>query len=95
MFVVRLKFTGDRSKAGAFSESHRAWIQRGFDDGVFLAVGSIKPSVGGAILAHRSTLEEIQRRVSEDPFVANGLVTVDVEEVNVSRVDERLQFLLS
>ncbi len=95
MFIIRLKFAGDRSKAKSLSESHGVWIQRGFDDGVFLAVGSITPNVGGAILAHQCTLEELQRRVAEDPFVADNLVVADIEEVNVARTDSRLQFLVS
>ncbi len=95
MFIIRLKFAGDRSKAKPLSESHGVWIQRGFDDGVFLAVGSITPSVGGAILAHQCTLEDLQRRVAEDPFVVNKVVLADIEEVNVSRADPRLQFLAS
>ena len=36
MFAVLLKFTGDKSKAARLMEGHNAWIQRGFDDGIFL-----------------------------------------------------------
>ena len=36
MFVVLLKFTGGKSKAARLIESHNAWIQRGFDDGIWI-----------------------------------------------------------
>jgi hypothetical protein len=47
MFIVLLKFSGDRSRAAPLMEGHKAWIKRGFDDGVFLLVGSLQPNQGG------------------------------------------------
>jgi hypothetical protein len=35
MFVILLRFSANKSHAGAFMESHDAWIQRGFEDGLF------------------------------------------------------------
>jgi len=35
MFVVLLKFSGNKAQAGQFMEGHKNWIKRGFDDGVF------------------------------------------------------------
>ena len=39
MFVISLRFA-DKAKAASLMDGHNAWIQRGFDDGVFLLVGS-------------------------------------------------------
>lgn len=54
MFIVLLRFSGDRGKAGQFIEGHREWIKRGFDDGVFLLAGSLQPNLGGGIVAHNT-----------------------------------------
>ena len=43
MFIVLLKFSDNKAKAGQFMDSHKAWLKRGFDDGVFLLAGSLKP----------------------------------------------------
>ena len=94
MFIVLLRFSANKSRAGEFMPGHKAWIQSGFDDGVFLLVGSVKPSAGGAILAHRTTLPELQKRVSEDPFVAEQVVTAEVLEIEPSRVDDGLDAVL-
>ena len=75
-------------------ESHKAWIERGFDDGVFLMVGSIQPNAGGGIVAHNTSLPELQSRVSDDPFVAQGVVIAEILEITPARADERFQFLL-
>lgn len=76
-------------------DGHKAWIKRGLDDGVFMLVGSLQPNGGGAILAHDATLEEIQRRVKEDPFVEENVVTAETLEVAPAMVDDRMKFLLA
>ncbi|MCE8025727.1 YciI family protein [Billgrantia aerodenitrificans] len=95
MQLVLLRFASNKSEAGRFMEGHKQWLERGFDEGVFLVSGSIKPQLGGAILAHNASLDELQQRVSEDPFVAEGIVSAEIIEVAPSKTDERLAFLLS
>ena len=92
MFIVTLKFA-DKSKARQHMEGHNAWIKRGFDDGVFQLVGSLQPNAGGAILVHGIAREDLEIRVKEDPFVAEGVVSADILEIAPGRVDERLSFL--
>jgi uncharacterized protein YciI len=94
MFIVLLEFSDNKSQAGQFMEGHNAWIKRGFDDGVFLLVGSLQPHQGGGIVAHNTTLSDLQSRVNDDPFVANNVVSAEVLEITPSKVDERLNFLL-
>ncbi|MBB3311809.1 uncharacterized protein YciI [Rhizobium sp. BK196] len=92
MFIITLKFA-DKSKAPRHVEGHNAWIKRGFDDGVFQLVGSLQPNAGGAILAHGIAREELEMRVNDDPFVAEGIVSAEILEIAPGRVDERLAFL--
>lgn len=94
MFIVLLKFSDNKSRAGEFMEGHKAWLQRGFDDGVFLLAGSLQPSAGGGILAHNSSLADLESRVKEDPFVAEKVVTAEIMEISPARADERLGFLI-
>jgi uncharacterized protein YciI len=91
---VLLKFSGNKARAGEFMNGHKEWIQRGFDEGVFLMAGSLQPNLGGAILAHRASLSEIQARVKDDPFVAEKIVSTEIFEVAPSKVEARLEFLL-
>lgn len=92
MFIVTLRFT-DKTKAPQLMDSHNAWIKRGFDDGIFLLVGSLQPNAGGAILAHNISRAAIEACVQEDPFVAEGVVTADILEIAPGRTDDRLAFL--
>jgi uncharacterized protein YciI len=94
MFVVLLRFSQSKSKAGEFMGDHNQWIQRGFDDGVFLLVGSYHPQLGGAVLANNISREELETRVSSDPFVAEKVVTAEILEITPAKTDQRLNFLL-
>lgn len=94
MFIVLLKFSANKALAGQFMEAHNAWIKRGFDDGVFLLVGSLQPNQGGGIVAHNTSLADLQVRVSSDPFVAENVVSAEILEITPAKTDARLQFLL-
>jgi len=93
MFIVLLKFSGNKSQAGQFMEGHKGWIKRGFDDGVFVLVGSLQPNSGGGILAHNTSLPDLQTRVNDDPFVAQNVVSAEILEITPSKADDRLKFL--
>lgn len=94
MFIVLLKFSTNKGQAGQFMDGHNAWLKRGFDDGVFLLAGSLQPSLGGGIVAHNTSLSELQDRVNTDPFVAENVVSTEILEISAAKADERLQFLL-
>lgn len=94
MFIVLLKFSGNKANAAQWMEGHKAWLQSGFDDGVFMLAGSLTPSLGGAVLAHRTTMEALRARVDADPFVVENVVSAEIMEIAPARAEERLGFLL-
>lgn len=94
MFIVLLKFSNNKAKAGDFMDGHNAWLKRGFDDGVFLLAGSLQPSLGGGIVAHNTSHADLQNRVNDDPFVSENVVSAEILEITPAKADERLQFFL-
>jgi len=94
MFIVLLKFSDNKDQAGQFMEGHNEWIKRGFDDDVFLLSASLQPKLGGGVVAHNTTLEELQSRVDGDPLVTENVVSTEILEFTPSKSDKRLQFLL-
>ncbi len=94
MFVVLLKFSDKKGQADQFMEGHKEWIKRGFDDGVFLLAGSLQPNLGGGIVAHNTSLPDLQSRVNADPFVAENVVDAEILEFTPAKADARLNFLL-
>ena len=94
MFIVLLRFSNNKSKARELMPAHDQWITRGMAEGVFLLIGSLQPRAGGTILAHDTTRADLEARLSQDPFVANDVVSAEVLEVSCSKADPRLGFLL-
>lgn len=84
MFIVLLKFSDNKAKAGEFMDGHKAWLKRGFDDGVFLLAGSLKPQGGGSVMAHKISRDALQARVNDDPFVAHNVVAPEIIEFEPS-----------
>jgi len=93
MFVVLLRFSSNKGYASQFMQGHNEWIKRGFDDGVFLLVGSLQPNLGGGIVAHNTSLSDLQSRVNADPFVMENVVSAEILEITPSRTDERLKVI--
>jgi uncharacterized protein YciI len=75
-------------------DGHKEWLKRGFDDGVFLLAGSLQPNMGGGIVAHDTSLSDLQGRVNTDPFVVEDVVQAEILEITPSKADKRLDFLL-
>ena len=94
MFIVLLKFSDNKAAASEHMEGHKAWLKQGFDNGVFLLAGSLQPNLGGGILAHNASLNELQQRVNDDPFVAENVVNAEIIALAAAKADERLRFLL-
>jgi len=94
MFIVLLRFSDNKGQAGQFMEGHNEWIKQGFDDDVFLLVGSLEPNSGGGIVAHNTTFSDLQGRVGNDPFVMKNVVKAEVIEITPAKADERLKFFL-
>ena len=94
MFVVFLKFADNKDQVAEHLDAHKAWIKQGFDDGVFLVAGSLQPQLGGAVIAHNTSADELTARVHEDPFVIEGVVSAEVMEITPAIADERMKFLL-
>ena len=94
MFIVLLKFAGNRGEAGTHLEGHKTWLKRGLDDGVFLLAGQLRPDLGGAILAHNTSRNDLESRVQADPYVAQQVVSAEILEMSPARADARLSFLI-
>jgi uncharacterized protein YciI len=94
MFVVLLRFSANKGQAGQFMEGHKEWIKRGFDDGVFVMVGNLQLNLGGGVVAHNTSLSDLQGRVNADPFVAEDVVSAEILELAPSRTDDRLRFMV-
>ncbi|MYM96043.1 hypothetical protein GTP81_02795 [Rugamonas sp. FT107W] len=93
MYIVLLRFSANKSQAPAHMAGHREWLQKGIADGVFLLAGSIRPGLGGAILAAGPSPEALQARIDQDPFVVHDIVKAEIIDVDPNHAAEGLALL--
>jgi uncharacterized protein YciI len=48
--------------------SHRAFLQKGYDDGFFLCSGPQIPARGGFLIARADSLANLQELLAQEPF---------------------------
>lgn len=99
MLIVFLRFSDNKAKAADYMPAHKNWINAGVSEGFFQLVASFKPAgekenAGGAILVHGLTIDELNTRLQEDPFVTENVVVADIIELTPNIVSPRLDYLL-
>lgn len=95
MFVIILQFSENKAQASHFMAGHNQWIKKGFEDNIFLLVGSLQEGLGGSVIANGESKKAIENRVRQDPFVIENVVTAEIFEIDPKKADERLEFLLA
>lgn len=93
MFIVTLRYSAELDKIDKTLPDHAAWLDKNYADGVFVLSGRQVPRTGGVILAVNTTREDLDRRLSEDPFRQRGLADYSVVECAPSRVANGLERL--
>ncbi len=68
-------------------DGHAEWIKQGFDDAVFILAGCLKPGLGGSVIAHNTSLSELQKRVSDELFVAENIVSAEILEIDPKKIN--------
>lgn len=92
MFILDLTYIKPTADADAHMETHMAWVQAGYDRGLFMASGRKNPRTGGVILA-RGDRGEIERFCAADSFAIHGIAEYRITEIAVTRTVEGLEAL--
>jgi uncharacterized protein YciI len=93
MYVVSLSYRVPQDIVDFHNDAHISWLQKAFDDGVFIAAGRKVPRTGGLLLsrADRATLDA---SLAQDPFYTNGVAEFEVVEFHAGRVASGFENLL-
>ena len=88
LFVVILQNHAPLEEIESAMAEHVAFLDAQYEKRGFLASGRQEPRVGWIILTKGKGLEAFKRSLKEDPLVRKRLVTVEVVEFKVSRMDK-------
>lgn len=92
MFILDITYTAPTERMDELLPDHIVWLEKGRDEGRFVAWGRKVPRTGGMVFAVGSR-DEIEAEAQRDPFVANGAATVNVIEFDAKFAGEGLEAL--
>lgn len=92
MFILSLTYVKPQEEADRLMEPHMAWVNEGYDTGLFLASGRKVPRTGGVILA-RGERADIEAFVASDPFAVHRVADYAITEVALTRTADGLDTL--
>lgn len=88
LFVIDIDYIVPLEQVEPHMDGHLAFVNKGYDKGLFLATGPKVPRTGGVILAQSTTKEEIEKLIAEDPFHQHNLARFRVTEFHPRRTVE-------
>ena len=76
MFIVSLTYVKKLSDVEAHLPDHVAYLERYYEQGIFLMSGRKEPRVGGVIVMQADSRKQVEGIISEDPFNVDVNVAV-------------------
>ena len=94
IYVAILTYVKPLEEIDAALPAHIEWLNRNYDDGVFISSGRRIPRNGGVILAKGGSLEDIAEIMQQDPFHLLGLATHEIFPFEASKAIDGLSAIL-
>jgi uncharacterized protein YciI len=95
MFVVVLQYVQPLPVIDQALDAHRAFLDRQYAAGLFLASGPLVPRTGGVILATGVSRPALETVLGEDPFAQAHLAEYQIHEFQPTRAAVGAEVLLS
>ena len=74
-FIVEATYAAPIEQVREAWPRHRAWLQKGYDLGLFLCSGPKEPPTGGYLVARAESVDALKTMFEEEPFNREGLAT--------------------
>jgi uncharacterized protein YciI len=79
-FMVEATYSAPFERVREAIPRHRVWLQKGYDQGLFLCSGPKIPPTGGYLVARAETVEVLQTMFEEEPLNKEGLASFTFTE---------------
>ena len=84
MFIISLSYLTDTDHIDKFLSGHNDFLQKYYDNGMFICSGPKIPRTGGIIICRAQSLQEVYKLIEEDPFNIHGAARYDITEFRVA-----------
>ena len=95
MYIIILTYQKDLSEVEKHLEAHRAYLDKHYASGYFIASGAQVPRKGGVILCKANSKEEILGIIAQDPFHEHRIATYQIIEFTPTKFSEAFGKVLS
>jgi uncharacterized protein YciI len=93
MFLIISNYIVPGEQVEPHREQHVAWVQQYIDSGDFIMAGPRRGKIGGVILSKSMDKNKLMNILSEDSFVAEDLVEMQIVDFDASLTSEALKSL--
>ena len=93
-FLISLHYLFPLSDIDKHRPAHIAFLQRYYDEGLFVCSGPKIPRTGGIIIARCSDKDALQSVIENDPFFIHGLAEYEVIEFSPTMASSELSIFL-
>jgi len=87
MFIISLTYIKPTEEVENYFEAHLVFLNTYYSAKKFIVSGRKNPRTGGIILAHHTTLDELQELIKEDPFYQNQVADYEIIEFIPTKFD--------
>lgn len=95
MYLIILTYQKDLSEVEKHLEAHRAYLDKHYALGHFVASGAQVPRTGGVILCKAGNRGEVEAIIAQDPFYKHQIATYQIIEFTPTKYSEAFGKVLS
>ena len=95
MYIIIRTYQKDLSEVEKHLEVHRAYLDKHYASGHFIASGAQVPRTGGVILCQASNRGEVEAIIAQDPFYEHRIAAYQIIEFTPTKYAEAFGKVLS
>ena len=95
MYLIILTYQKDLNEVEKHLEAHRAYLDKHYASGHFVASGAQVPRKGGVILCKAGNRGEVEGIIAQDPFYEHQIATYQIIEFTPTKYSEAFGKVLS
>lgn len=93
MFLIISNYVVSNEQVEPHRKQHVEWVQQYIDSGDFIMAGPRRGKIGGVILSKSMDKKQLMQILSEDSFVAEDLVELQIVDFDAPLTSEALKSL--
>ena len=95
MFIINFNFIKSMEEVNNFTESHRKYVSKQYENGTFIIGGPKDPRNGGIVIANSDSEKELREILEKDPLIIQKVAEYSLTKFSPLMSTTSLEFLLN